>query len=172
MKKPKPKTIALAGCVAAVLVVGIWVGGWLFGREDSPPEPLREYLHARGFVATEDNIDELFAQAAALQQFSHYEARMSIEWDFETATTPSANAYVKNLPTNPSTVFFDLVLPETGQLLFSSPYLPLGSRLDNIVLDVELPPGVYHPNVIYHLVDEDYEVRATVTVGITMRILN
>lgn len=169
MKNPKIKALAFVFCLG----VAVMVGAWFFGGEDTQADPpARDHLQARGTVATLENMHEVFTQTEEQRRFNRYEASMSIDWEFETSRSPSNNVFVENLPTNPGTVFFDLVLPETGELLFSSPYIPLGGILDSITLDVDLPPGVYHPHVIYHLVDEDNEVRATVTVGVTMSILN
>lgn len=176
--KKNKRLVVIFACAAVLVAAGVFLGVWLTGRGEPEvvivhePAPTREYVGSRGTVITEDNLEDIRDLAEERRRFSHYEARMSIDWEFETSSSPSRNVYVENLPTNPGTVFFELVLPETGELLFTSPYIPLGGRLDSVTLDVDLPPGVYRPHVIYHLVNEDYEVMATVTVEVTMRILN
>lgn len=154
------------------MAAGVFLGTWLSGGETDPEPVVQQHVGGRGVIATEENIEELRAQRRDDDgRFRHYRTRMSNDWVFQTATSPSTNVFVENAPSNPGTVFFDVVLPDTGEVIFSSPYLPLGARIDSITLDVELPPGEYSPVVIYHLLDDDYEVRTTVSVGINLRIL-
>lgn len=178
MKSKTKRSVIIGVAAAALLGAGVFLGIWLgTGTPEPEAEPVvvqetpRGVVSGRGTVVTEDNLEEVLARRADPNRFAHYLTQMSIDWVFETATSASQNMYVANDPSNPGTVFFDLVLPETGEVIFSSPYIPLGARLDSIYLDVELPPGTYRPVVIYHLVDEYYEVQATVSVAITLRIL-
>lgn len=184
MEKPKSKRpLAVFICVAAVALVaaGVLVGVFLAGRgagAEPEPEPLVEYTPARetnpsgrGVVITEDNVDEFRQRNQDSARFAHYRVRMTNEWEFDTATSPSRGMRVENSEDNPGTVFFDLILAETGELLYSSPYIPLGAVLNSISLDMELSPGQHDATVVYHLVDEYYEVQSTLSVGVILRIL-
>ncbi|MCL2839584.1 MAG: hypothetical protein FWE05_02335 [Defluviitaleaceae bacterium] len=176
MKKTNPKIALIAAiCLGVVALVagGVFLGVWLVGGESEPEGPIvreRTHVGARGTVVTEENVEELLAQMNEPSIFDHYRVRMNNNWVFNTATSPSTNMFVENHESNPGTVFFDVVLSDTDELVFSSPYIPLGGSLRNITLDTALPPGEYEAIVIYHLVDEYYEVQTTVSVGVTLSI--
>lgn len=183
MEKTKSKLPLIAlGCIAVVVLVaaGVYAGTLLSGRGAEPASALavrnsveREVVTgARAVLITEENIDEVREEQAAIaERFGHYRVQMTNDWVFETAYSLSHNVNVRNDESNPGTVFFDLILPETGELLYSSPYIPLGASLDSITLDVALSPGEYEAVVVYHLVDEYYVVQTTLSVGVTLRIL-
>lgn len=183
MSKAKKYTV-ISVCAVVLVGVAVFLGAW-FTREGPTPEPEpivervveRVYVTerdrvpagGRGIVVTEDNLDEIRERMRIAEQFGHFLTSMSTDWVFETALSPSINAYVENHESNPGTVFFDVVLDD--EIIFSSPYIPLGERLDSITLDVELPPGEYRPTVTYHLLDENYQVQATLSVAVSLRIL-
>ena len=101
----------------------------------------------------------------------YYETRMNVEWKFPNSKTESTNAYVENSPNNKRTVYFDLTLADTNELIYSSPFIPVGVRLEKFKLDAEVPAGEYTGIVTYHLVDDDYRELTTVSVSVTLRIL-
>jgi len=59
----------------------------------------------------------------------------------------------------------------TNELLYSSPYIPVGSILEEITLVKELPAGDYDTIVKYHLVDDDMKELSTVSVSVKLHIL-
>jgi len=154
-------------------VIGITVAVVLFlMRSDSPEENLLtgEIIHGRGIVASPDNIDDIRAQAEEPIRGASYRTRMTTRWTFETWDSPS-NAFVENAKSNSYTVFFDLKLRETGEIVYSSPFIPVGAKWESFALDTEVPAGEHAAIVTYHLVDEDYEQLSTVSVSVTLRIL-
>jgi len=89
-----------------------------------------------------------------------YRVNMSTEWRFDTWDTPSSTTFVKNLEINSRTVYVDFFLnsedSELGDLIYSSPYIPLGEELRNFALDKEVAAGEYPATVVFHLVDDEY----------------
>jgi hypothetical protein len=67
-------------------------------------------------------------------------------------------------------MYFDLVLDETGEIIFSSPFIPVGARLDDVVLNTTLPAGNHPATVVYFMVDDDFEEVATVMVAVILRV--
>jgi hypothetical protein len=174
-KKSKSKPVFIAAiCLGAAMMVvaGVFLGVWLSGGEVESVEVVdareRGHVSARGVVVTEDNIDEFLEQQPRDTRFNSYRTRMTNEWVFSLSTGTSYNVHVENHPNNAGTVFFDLVLD--GEIIYSSPYIPLGERVDSIAIDADVPPGEHSPVVVYHLVDEYYAVRSTLSVGITLHV--
>ena len=125
----------------------------------------------QGSVVTMDNLDDVRAAIAAPPEDAHYNAVMSVEWTFDRWDTPSRDAYVENSTDNTRTVYFDVFLDGTEEFIYSSPFIPVGGKLDNIALDTEVQAGQYTATVVYYLVDDDFEVITHLSVMIWLNIL-
>lgn len=126
----------------------------------------------RGMVITEDNAEEMKEQLAEPVEDGYYNTTMTVDWTFEDGKAVSSNAYVANSESNTRMVYFDVNLADTGELVYSSPYIPVGSELKEIKLDEDLDAGDYEAIVTYHLVDDDKEEITTVSVSINIHVLN
>lgn len=125
-------------------------------------------------VVTPDNIQELLKEITDDNKTApdNYEVYMNTTWTFPDANTPSTDAIVGNQKTNTKTVYFTIALKETSQQVYKSPYIPVGSSLQNIVLDEKLSAGTYPSVITYHLVDDDYNELSTVSINMTLVIRN
>lgn len=121
-------------------------------------------------IVTEDNLEEYLANEQ--QQNESYVCEMNVDWHFEDSTKPSYNAQVTNAVENTRTVYFDLALEPDMQILYSSPYIPVGASVDEVKLNTELDAGTYPAVVVYHLVDDDKNEVGSVTVTVTLYIEN
>jgi len=101
-----------------------------------------------------------------------YTVTQNSDWSFSDGETASTNAFVENDKENETPIYFDVIVDETGETVYSSPILELGAVLDNIKLDVDLDAGAYPCTVVYHLVDENQETLTTVNVGVNLLIEN
>jgi hypothetical protein len=142
------------------------------GDDDPPAGPVLtgEVIHGRGIVALSGNIESVIDQLEEPVQDSYYITTMNPLWHFETWDTPSHNAFVENVPENSRMVYFDLFLDETEELIYSSPFIPLGARLDNFALDREVSAGIHSATVTYHLVDDEFQSITTVSVAVQLDI--
>jgi flagellar basal body-associated protein FliL len=170
-KKRKPLHVVLA-CVGAVIVIAVVaVIAFRFGANRQPePVVVTPEIGGRGIVAVPENVDELRERATQPVEDGYYETRMNVEWVFPSSSEPSRNAYVENSTNNKRIVYFDLMLSDTNELIYSSPFIPVGAKLENFALDARVPAGEYAGVVTYHLVDDDYQELTTVSVGVTLRI--
>jgi hypothetical protein len=76
-----------------------------------------------------------------------------------------------NHPSNSRTVFFNVYLEETEELVYESPYIPVTAVHENFALDTEVLAGEHSARVVYFLVDDDYEIITDVSVLIRLNIL-
>jgi hypothetical protein len=155
-----------AGIVIVALVIVVVV---LATRQE--PTIVTTDTGVRGTVATPENIDEIKAQVNEPVQDGYYRTRMSVDWDFQTSQTPSHNAYVENAPQNTRTVYFDVILDDTNELVYSSPFIPVGAKLEDFALDAKLAKGDYTATVVYHLVDDAHQEITTLSVSVNLHIL-
>ncbi len=161
-KGRKGGKIAVAVCIvviAALLGVVIYL---LLGKKE---EPVR-----RNVVVNEDNVDEVLEQLEDPVPAGSYEVKMNSTWNFTSGDAPSDNAYVENAEANTNSVYFDVTRTDTEETIFESPILPVGSHLENITLDSNLPAGTYDCLVTYHLLDENDESMSTVKLTLTINI--
>lgn len=124
----------------------------------------------RAVVLTEDNVAEFESESAV--EDGYYLVTMNTTWEFEDGKSESSNAYVANARENTRTVYFDVFLSDTGEKVYSSPYLPVGAELENIKLEKELPAGAYTAVVTYHLVDEEEKEIDEVSAEVQIHVQN
>lgn len=162
---------ALAVIAALVVVIVVLIGK--MNDKDQPPQNTRATVStANVTIATDDNLEELLAKANEPIEDASYVCEMNVDWYFEDATQPSYNANVVNAVENTRTVYFDLALEESMDVLYSSPYIPVGQKVDEVTLNTDLDAGTYPAVVIYHMVDDDGEEVGSVTVAVTLHIEN
>jgi flagellar basal body-associated protein FliL len=164
------RTVLIIGsAVVAVFAVGIIA--FMLGSKYKPEVvAATPVVGGRGIVAVPENVEELREKAKKPVEDGYYETRMNVEWDFPSSSEPSTNAYVENSLNNKRTVYFDLTLADTKELIYSSPFIPVGAKLEKFTLDTQLPAGEYAGIVTYHLVDDDYQELTTVSVSVTLNI--
>ena len=160
-KKVSPLVIIFPVIIVAV-IVGILIIAFVGKESDA------------NVVVTPDNVEEIIAQLREEERvpIGSYEVAMNTEWTFPDSKTASEDAYVSNAVTNNSTVYFDITLEGSTDVIYKSPYIPVGSSVQNITLDNDMDKGVYEAVLTYHLVDESYKETSKVSVGITITIQN
>ncbi|HBA50885.1 MAG TPA: hypothetical protein DCZ91_24425 [Lachnospiraceae bacterium] len=121
----------------------------------------------KGTIITQDNAEELDLDEGAVPD-GYYNVSMSLDWHFKDGVTEDAR--IANKETNERTVYFDLLTEETEELVYSSPYIPVGESMQGFTLDKELNPGTYDMIVRYYLVDDDNMEVSNVSVGITIYV--
>jgi hypothetical protein len=165
-QKTSKRKAVIGACCGGVVVVGLLAYSLLGTKADD----------AKTFnqVITPDNIQEILSQINDSDKTApdNYEVYMNTTWTFPDANTPSIDAIVGNQKTNTQTVYFTIALKETSQQVYKSPYIPVGSSLQNIVLDEKLGAGTYPAVITYHLVDDDYNELSSVAINMTLVIQN
>lgn len=124
----------------------------------------------RNVVVTHENVDKVVQQLPEAVAPGSYEVTMNMKWNFPDGKSPSSNAYVENVVGNTNDVYFDVIRSDTGETIYESPLLPLGSHLEQITLDKDLDAGTYDCVIVYHLVDEDQNSLSTVRLTLTIII--
>lgn len=125
-------------------------------------------------VVTPDNVDEVIKQLEmSNQQVSsdRYVALMNYSWTFPDGDSASSDAYVENSPQNQFPVYFTVALADDrNNVIYTSPDIPVGSRLENIKLDKALDAGVYDTVITYYLLGDNRQVRSHVSMTLTITI--
>lgn len=159
--------LAFAVCIAIItILVGVVI--YLLAVR---PKPQEEETVRRNVVVNEENVEEVLATLSEQRTPpGSYEVTMNSTWNFENGEAASSNAYVKNAEANTNAVYFDVTLADTGETLYESPILPIGSYLEEITLDTVLSAGSYDCLITYHLLDENDKSISTVKLTLTIII--
>jgi len=128
----------------------------------------------RSVMITPDNVDEVMAEMAEPSKIGpgQYEVVMNTSWEFENGTSASTNAYVENSTANSNDIYFDVTLNDTGETIYESPVIPVGSHLDEITLDTALNAGEYECTLTYYLLNEDGEPVSTLDIVLRISVMN
>lgn len=133
---------------------------------------LRKDSESYNVVVVPDNIEKVVGQLNE-QEYTptgSYEVVMNTDWIFPDSNSPSTNAYVENSVNNKNTVFFTIALVGEEDDIYKSPYMQVGSHLENIKLDKKKDAGSYDAVLTYHLVDDNNKELSHVSVSITITI--
>jgi hypothetical protein len=128
----------------------------------------------RGILLTPENIEEWQERPEATD--THFTTEMSVLWQFTAWNIPSPNAFIANSTLNHRMFYFQVFLADEsfedgrGEMIYDSPYIPVGARLDAFSLHSPLSAGDYTAIVVYNIVDDDFLVVADVAVEVNISI--
>lgn len=167
----KTKKGGLVIGIIAVIIIAVLIGVIIFLLLSRHTEPEEE---KRNVVITPENVEQVLEELTETQETvapGYYTATMNTTWRFVSGSEPSYDAVVENVETNTNDVYFDMVLEsDETKVLYKSPVIPRGGRLEGITLDEPLEAGNYDCVVIYHLIDEEQNTLSTLRIGITIII--
>ncbi len=167
--------IVLLLIIIALLVVVVGVVVVMMLGKSKNTEVVEE--EKRDVVINEDNAED-FAEELLTPteenkvQAGTYDVVMNSTWNFEDGESVSSNAYVENAAENTNDVYFDVTITDTGETIYESPVIPIGSHLDEIKLDKDLDAGTYNCDLTYHLIDEEQNTLSTLTMALVIVIEN
>lgn len=124
-------------------------------------------------VINESNLKSITDDIKEKVAKGMFQTHMNTTWVFNDGKSPSTNAVMGNSSANTYPFWFTLSLPDTGDILYKSAILPLGTQIDKITLEKDLDKGEYQAVATIHMVDENgAEVETNVGFNITLQINN
>lgn len=159
ISKNKKRNILIGGAFIVLLaVIGVLL--YIIFK----PEPVRSN------VVTKEDVETAAIDLQEKVRDGMFKMTMNNQWVFPDSSSPSSNAYVSNSEKNRKPFYFDLLLGDTKEVIYSSPTLPVGTKLEEITLEKELAAGTYSAVVQYHLLDEDGNTTSSVGATVTLTI--
>jgi hypothetical protein len=101
-----------------------------------------------------------------------FNARMNVDWTFDSSHSTSSDAYVANSEINSHVIYFEIILDDSGDTIYTSPNMAINTKLQNLTLDCDLAAGDYPATCMYHLLNDDGSEFSQVGVAVTVHILN
>ena len=140
-KKKRTMTIVVVFLLVVVIIILGFIIYKLLHQEEKGRQTSEGVAVDRG---TDDPENPLFT------------TDMNMVWTFPTGKRTSSDAVIGNAAENGYDVYFEVFLDDEEQtLLYSSPILPVGKRLDKLKLDKALPAGMYGAICTFHLLDKE-----------------
>ena len=163
-------TVFIMGLLVLVIVV---LSVIIFTGNSKGATQEEEAKKKRDTVVTEENLEEFLEQEAEeTVEPGYYETMMNTTWHFDSSEEASTDAYVANSKNNLNSVYFDVALSDTGEIIYSSPIIPVGSHLDNITLDTKLEAGNHQCIITYYLLDDEDEPVSKLNIRMNVVIAN
>lgn len=145
----KTQVILIIGFILIIAAIG--VGFYILTHQP-------EEAAGGNLLITEDNLGEVEQQLADQIARGAFETYMNMKWTFPNGSSPSSDAVIGNSASNRFDFYFDIMLAETNQIVFTSGVIPVGRRLMELTLTEDLPAGNYPALITYHMIDENGEV--------------
>lgn len=147
-EKKSKKKILVIGLVVLLLLIIVGLGIAVYLLLHKPEEPKPERAVSEGLVVDGD-INEKASNA-------RFTTDMNMIWTFPSGSAVSNNAIIGNSASNEYECYFEVYLDDEAQtLLYSSPVLPVGKRLEELKLDQVLEDGTYDAVCTYHILDDE-----------------
>lgn len=161
------KVILLITLLLLIIVALVGVVVYLLRPKDSPNEE-----DVKPMIVTEENKDEIIGELEENSADTMFNCRMSYDWTFKNGEAESEDAYVANTDYNHYTIYFEVQINSTEEIVYRSAYVPVGSEVKGLTLDKPLKAGDYPATVIYHLVDDKEQEVSSVGFTINIHVLH
>lgn len=166
----KAKILVACVCAVALLAVGAAVAMFIMmnNKEDDAPQT--------AYTMEEDNYQQIMENMSAQVQEGYFETYMTTEWVFPDGSSEASEAMLGNSPNNTKPIRCELLLGETGEMLFKTGVMPVGTLVSPIKLDKDLDAGVYDATCMIYLMndkgDGTYEDYSSAGFHVTLTIQN
>ncbi len=141
----------LVACVCAVALLAVGAAAAMFFMMNSNKD---EDVPETAYTMEEDNYQQIMEDMSAQVEEGYFETYMTTEWVFPDGSSEASQGMLGNSPNNTKPIRCELLLDETGEVLFRTNVLPVGALVSPIKLDKELEAGTYDATCMIYLMNE------------------
>jgi hypothetical protein len=124
-------------------------------------------------IIDDANVNEIQEDMQSRVDQGMFETYMTTSWTFPNGEAASSDAVMGNSVNNNYPFWFELLLSDTGEVLFESGLLPVGTTIESITLNKDLPAGTYRATVAVHLMDENGDpIDSNAAFNVTLKVLS
>ena len=164
----KKKIVIIVGSIVVLLLVIIGVLVFLLLKKDET-EPV-------GYTMNESNYEQIKENMESEVREGYFETYMNTEWTFPDGTSETADAVLGNSPNNTKPIRCEVVLSDTGEVIYKTNVIPVGAVLDPFKLEKDLDAGTYEAVCEIYLLKEQedgtYEDFSNAGFNITITVEN
>lgn len=150
-KLSNTQKIIIAG-LSVIAIIIVIIGIVIINKKPADTSPKDN--NGGNFVIDNGNLDALTDLMESNVSEGMFECNMTTTWNFPNGKTASTDAYVANANTNSKPIYFEVVLINSNETVFTSDLIPVGKKIKTIKLDTNLSKGVYNAKCVYHLMDK------------------
>lgn len=132
--------------IVLILVIAVAVLMFLLLRkEETKPET---------YTMNQENYQQILEDMDVEVKEGYFETYMNTEWTFPDGASETTDAILGNSPNNTKPIRCEIQLEETGEVVYRTGVLPVGTVLDPFKLDKDLEAGTYNAVCMVYLLDE------------------
>lgn len=163
-KKSKKKILIIVIFAVLIGVIGA-LGAVIYQLTNKQNQVQSQKRAVSEGLVVEENRDRKASEA-------RFTTDMNMIWTFPSGSDTSNNAEIGNSASNLYECYFEVYLDNEEQtLLYSSPVLPVGSRIDKLKLNQVLPDGSYEAICTYHILDDEDPEQELGTVSFAVSLI-
>lgn len=147
MNKKKIGIIVGGIVVLLLVIIGVLVF-LLFRKEGEEPE------ERGGYVIDESNFRQIQESMADEVAEGYFETYMNTAWTFADGASETQDAVLGNSPNNTKPIRCEVILNDTGEIIYKTGVLPVGAILEPFKLDKDLDAGTYNATCQIYLLRE------------------
>lgn len=172
-KLTSTQKILIIGMIVLILIVsGFGIALLLKPAAPAASDDQSDTVETTGnVIMDDDNFENVIADMQRKAKEGNFRVKMNMAWTFPDGASASPDAYVANSEANHGPVTFQVLLEDTGEVIYTSPELPLGSKVADITLTKDLEPGTYNCICQYQLFTEDKKENGKVAIALTINVL-
>lgn len=148
----KSKVPLIMGAIVIILLAVIAIGGYVLYAALNKPAPVTQ---VGSYVIDENNLEEVMGEMQEKLETGLFEVSMNTTWNFTAGNPTSSDAYIANSASNTKSIVFEVVLDDTGESIYKSTIIPVGSALKELTFDKALENGRYNATCTYTLINDD-----------------
>lgn len=134
----KKKTGIIVGIVVVLLLAVIGVLAFMLLKKET-----EESEESGAYVLDEGNYQQIQENMAEEVSEGYFETYMNTTWTFADGTSQTQDAVLGNSPNNTKPIRCEVILNDTGEVIYKTGVLPVGVVLDPFKLDKDLDAGTY-----------------------------
>ena len=174
-KKNNTKTIGIVILILLVIAAAVFLFKSCSGDEQTDKMPNTGIVYDTGAVEggwDEADLDKIVEGLNEKVEEGMINISMNTAPYFENGTA-EGNVMIVNEAINNYPQQVEFIRNDTGEQIYQSKAIPVGSKIERAALDVELPAGTYECTAMFHNLDpETGEIIGTAGAIITITIKN
>lgn len=147
MNSKNKKLIVIGIIILLLAVIGVLI--FMLFRKDG-----KEREQTDGYVINESNYQQIQEDMVDEVAEGYFETYMNTTWTFENGTSVSQDAVLGNSPNNTKPIRCEVILEDTGEIVYKTGAIPVGTVLDPFGLDKDLDAGTYEAICQIYLLEE------------------
>ena len=159
-KNTKNRIVMIIGGLIILLLVGV-IAVLLLKPEETTD-------NKGNLLVDESNLEDVTNAMGDAVADGMFEVNMSTSWSFPDGASASTNAVIANGTANHYPITFEVILD--GEIIYTSPVIPVGKQIKEVILEKDLDAGTYHAICQYHLWKEDGTENSSFGVNIQLYV--